>query len=39
MCTWSKIEYESEAQVARWSVLIVNELGYEMRLQLALEII
>jgi len=36
MCTQSRIKHESEArashQVARRSVLIVNELGYEMRL-------
>ena len=41
MCTQSRIKHESEArashQVARRSVLIVNELGYEMRLWIALE--
>ena len=39
----SHIKHESEAwashPVARRSVLIVNELGYEMRLQVALETI
>jgi len=36
MLLWSHIKHESEVraghQVARRSVLIVNELGYEMRL-------
>jgi len=36
MRAYSHIKHESEVrashQVARWSVLIVNELGYEMRL-------
>jgi len=32
------MNHESEAQaVARWSMFIVNELGYEVRLEVALE--